>query len=424
MHRLSFIPIYLSLVSLGFAQSDTLTLEQCVDIALKNNPQIHVAEGNFDAAEASFVLARSAYFPQISFQASAAKSGGTFLVGPIARAGEFNNYAVGFQGQQLLFDFGKTIGHVSSSSNFADAANQDYRAAQQDVILNTHVAYFGLLQAKRVRDVSRETVKQTEEHLRQAQAFYKVGRNPEFDVVKAQVDVANANVSLITAENGLKIARVQLENALGTKLKENVVLEDNLEVPQERQVELQAALETAFQTRPEVIASRARVQANEGLVTSAKAGHFPAISATGSYNWRGFALDQPLFNGWNVGVTFSIPIFEGWAVAAGVDQANANLKAAQASNDATIQSVVLDVQQQYLALQASAQAIEASKTLVAEAEQSLKLSEGRYNFGAGSPIEITDAQVTLSSARITYIQSLYNYRVSRARLQRAMGSIK
>jgi outer membrane protein len=424
MHRLSFIPIYLSLVSLGFAQSDTLTLEQCVDIALKNNPQIHVAEGNFDAAEASFVLARSAYFPQISFQASAAKSGGTFLVGPIARAGEFNNYAVGFQGQQLLFDFGKTIGHVSSSSNFADAANQDYRAAQQDVILNTHVAYFGLLQAKRVRDVSRETVKQTEEHLRQAQAFYKVGRNPEFDVVKAQVDVANANVSLITAENGLKIARVQLENALGTKLKDNVVLEDNLEVPQERQVELQAALETAFQTRPEVIASRARVQANEGLVTSAKAGHFPAISATGSYNWRGFALDQPLFNGWNVGVTFSIPIFEGWAVAAGVDQANANLKAAQASNDATIQSVVLDVQQQYLALQASAQAIEASKTLVAEAEQSLKLSEGRYNFGAGSPIEITDAQVTLSSARITYIQSLYNYRVSRARLQRAMGSIK
>jgi outer membrane protein TolC len=123
-------------------------------------------------------------------------------------------------------------------------------------------------------------------------------------------------------------------------------------------------------------------------------------------------------------LTFSVPIFEGWAVTAGVDQASAELRSAQASSDATIQSVVLDVQQQYLALQASAQAIEASKTLVAEAEQSLKLSEGRYNYGAGSPIEITDAQVTLSNARITYIQSLYNYRVSRARLQRAMGSIK
>jgi len=410
--------------SFCLAQSDTLTLEQCVDIALKNNPQIHVAEGNFEAAEAAFVSARSAYFPQISLQASATKSGGTFLLGPIARAGEFNNYVAGFQGQQLLFDFGKTIGHVSSSSDFASASEQDYRAAQQNVVLSTHVAYFGLLQAKRVRDVSSETVKQTEEHLRQAEAFYKVGKNPEFDVVKAEVDVANANVNLITAENNLKLARLQLENVLGVKLKEDTALEDNLEIPQEPKIELQAALETAFQTRPEVIAARTRVEANKALLTSAKAAHFPAINVTGGYGWRGFALDQPLYNSWNIGLSFSVPIFEGWAVAAGVDQANANLKAAEASNEAIIQSVVLDVQQQYLTLEESAERIEASKKLVAQAQEALKLSQGRYNYGAGSPIEITDAQVTLSNARITYIQSLYDYRVSRARLQRAMGIIK
>jgi outer membrane protein len=424
MRHFRWVFLYLSWVSICFAQSDTLTLVQCVDIALKNNPQIHVAEGNFESAEASFVIARSAYFPQISFQGSGTKNAGTYVIGAIVRPGAFNSYAAGFQGQQLLFDFGRTIGHISSSSNLADASEQDYRGAQEDVVLNTHVAYYGLLQAERVRDVSSETVKQTEEHLKQAQAFYKVGRNPQFDVVKAEVDVANAKVNLITAENSLKLARVQLENALGVKLKEDVVLKDDLEVPEEFKVELQTALDTAFLTRPEVIASRTRVEANQALVTSAKAAHFPAISATGGYSWKGFALDQPLYNSWNIGLSFSVPIFEGWAVAAGVDQADANLKAAEASNEATIQSVVLDVQQQFLALQASAEAIEASKTLVAEAEESLKLSEGRYNFGAGSPIEITDAQVTLSNARITYIQSLYNYRVARARLQRAMGIIK
>jgi outer membrane protein len=423
MHRLSALFVFLFYVSACFAQSDSLTLEQCVDIALKNNPQIHVAEGNFEAAQASFVLARSAFFPQISLQASGTKNAGTFVVGSIVRPGSFNSYAVGFQGQQLLFDFGRTIGRVSSSSALADASEQDYRGAQEDVVLNTHVAYYGLLQAQRVREVSSETVKQTEEHLTQAQAFYKVGRNPQFDVVKAEVDVANAKVNLITAENSLKLARVQLENVLGVKLKEDIVLRDDLEVPEEFKVELQTALDTAFRTRPEVIASRTRVEANQALVSSAKAAHLPAISATGGYNWRGLYLDQPLYNSWNIGLSFSVPIFEGWAVVAGVDQAKANLKAAQASDDATAQSVVLDVQQQYLALQASAEGIEASKTLVAEAEESLKLSEGRYNFGAGSPIEITDAQVTLSNARITYIQSLYNYRVARARLQRAMGII-
>jgi len=423
MRHFSCAFLYLALVSLCFGQIDTLTLVQCVDIALKNNPQIHVAEGNFEAAEASFVLARSAYFPQISFQASGTKNAGTYFAGPVARPGTFNTYAAGFQGQQLLFDFGRTIGRVSSSSDFADASEQDYRGAQEDVVLNTHVTYYGLLQAQRVRDVNSETVKQTEEHLKQAQAFYKVGRNPEFDVVKAEVDVANANVNLITAENALKLARVQLENALGVKLKEDIVLQDDLEVPQESNVNLQAALDMAFRTRPEVIASHTRVEANKALVTSAKAAHLPAISATGGYNWRGFAL-EPLYNSWNVGLSFSVPIFEGWAVVAGVDQAVANLKAAEASDDATTQSVVLDVQQQYLALQASAERIDASKKLVAQSEEALRLSQGRYNFGAGSPIEITDAQVTLSNARITYIQSLYDYRVSRARLQRAMGSMK
>jgi outer membrane protein len=424
MYHFRWVFFYLLLVSICFAQSDTLTLVQCVDIALKNNPQIRVAEGNFESAEASFVIARSAYFPQISFQATGAKNAGTFLVGPIARPGEFNSYAASFQGQQLLFDFGRTIGRVSSSSNFADAAEQDYEGAQQNVVLNTHVAYYGLLQAKRVRDVDSETVTQTEEHLKQAQAFYKVGRNPQFDVVKAEVDVANAKVNLITAENALKLARVQFENVLGVKLREDVVLKDDLEIPQESRMGLQPALDSAFRTRPEVIASRTRVEANKALVTSAKAAHFPSISATGGYSWRGFALDQPLYNSWNIGLSFSVPIFEGWAVAAGVDQADANLKAAEASNESTIQSVVLDVQQQYLALEESAERIDASKKFVAQAEEALRLSEGRYNFGAGSPIEITDAQVTLSNARITYIQSLYDYRVSRARLQRAIGIIK
>ncbi|MEK6570330.1 MAG: TolC family protein [Bacteroidota bacterium] len=278
---LRFCSLFLCLVVECFAQSDTLTLDQCVDIALKNNPQIHVAEGNFEAAEAAFTSARSAFFPQISFQAVATKNAGTFLFGPIARPGEFKNYTANFSAQQLLFDFGKTIGRVSSSSNLADASEQDYRGTQQNVVLNTNVAYFSLLQAQRVREVSKETVKQTEEHLRQAKAFYNVGKNPLFDVVKAEVDVANANVNLIRAENALKLSRIQLESVLGVKLKDEIVLKDILEVPREVKVELSSALENAFRSRPEVIASRMRVEGNKALVTAAKAAHLPAISATG-----------------------------------------------------------------------------------------------------------------------------------------------
>lgn len=408
--------------TISFAQSDTLTLEKCVEIAMANNPQIRAAEGGYEASHASLTMARSAYLPQISLQASATQNAGTFLIGPSAIPRDFQNYTTSFQTQQLIFDFGKTIARISASSDLVDASEQDYKSMEQVVVLNTNIAYFNYLQAQRVQDVNVEAVKQAEEHLRQAKGFYNAGSRPQFDVVKAEVDLANASVNLIRAENALKLGRIQLENVLGVKLPIGFALRDNLEVSQVN-VDLNASLETAMQVRPEIVGSRARVEANKSLLTAAWTAHLPTVNVSGGYGWRGLSL-EPLYNSWNVGLSFAFPIFQGWALDAGVDQARANLKTAEASTDVVIQSVVLDVQQQYFTLQEAAQRIEASRKLVEQSKEALKLAEGRYNSGIGSAVEITDAQVTLANARITYIQSLYDHRVAYARLQRAMGTIK
>ncbi len=403
-------------------KADTLSLEACVQIALKHNPQIRVAEGGLEGAESQLKLSQSAFMPQISGQASLARNGGTFLFGPIARAGYFDNYSTGFSAQQLVFDFGKTISRVSASSDLVQVSHENLKSTREDIIVNTYISYFNYLAAVRVEEVDSETVSQAAEHLRQAQAFYKAGTVAQYDVANAEVEVANANVSLIQSRNNLKISQIQLENVLGVRLPDGFHLVDNLEVSYV-DIDLQTAIATALKNRPELLASEAQVQARKSLLTSAWTENLPTISAAAGYKWNG-SEPQPLFPSWNIGMTLSLPIFQGFALDAGIDQAKANLKSAEASNDLVIQTLYLDVQQQEYALQEAAERIQAARKLVDQASEALRLAVGRYNSGSGSAIEETDAQVTLANARITYIQSLYDYSVSYAKLERAMGVIK
>ncbi len=403
-------------------QSDTLSLEQCVQVALRYNPQIRVSEGNLQESEANLKLSRSALFPQISGSAGLTRTGGTSVFGSFIVSRNYDSYSAGFQGQQLIFDFGKTYSGIAQSADLAHASRQNLRGTRQDVILDTYTAYYNYLAAERVREVDTETVVQANDHLHQAQAFYKAGTVPQYDVVDAEVTLANARVSLIQADNNVKVARIQLENVIGRRLPPDFVLEDVLNVTHV-EISLQSAIETAIKSRPELLASQAQVQAGKAGLTAAWTSDLPSINLSGSYNWRNFDIN-PLYGGWNFGLTVSLPIFDGFALDAGIDRARANLKVAEASNDLAMQSLYLEVQQDEFALEEAGQRIVAANKLVQQATEALRLAIGRYNSGTGSELEVTDAQVSMANARITYIQSLYDYNVSYAQLERAMGVIK
>ena len=404
-------------------KSDSLTLQECINIALQKNPQIKIAEGNYEFNSSSLTETRSSLYPQLSFQSGLTRNGGTSFIGPIVREGYYNNFFYGIQANQLIFDFGKSYTRVSASADLKYAAEQDLISTKQNLILSTETSFFNFLQANRINEVSQEVLKQTQEHLKQAEAFYKVGRVAKYDVLVAQTDVADAKVNLISSENNIRISKLQLENILNQKIPENVKLKDNLEVNQDS-IGLESAIETSLQNRPEVISSKFRVDANKELVTSAWLANLPLINATAGYNWRTYAIDVPFQNSWNVGLTLSIPIFQGFALDAGIDQAKANLKSAQGSDEALVQAVKLDVQQQFSSLEEAKERIEATRSFVSQAEETLKLAEGRYNQGVGSAVEITDARVSVYNARTSYIQSLYDYQVAYVRLKRAMGVLK
>lgn len=401
---------------------DLLTREEAVSLALKNHPSLQAADANIRSSSAQLLQSESGYYPAINYTAGGSHIQGAFVFNPSfpARHQSYNSYATGFLIQQSIYDFGKTGQRVSANRHLMDAATLDYQSARANVMMNVHLAYFNILQAQRVIKVNEEAVTQAEKHLEKAKAFYTVGRRPQFDVTKANVEVANANVNLIRSRNQLRVAKVQLENAMGIRSTSNYALADTFEV-QPFTTDLNAAKATAYQNRPELRSSRARIEFNKSLVKAEWSQHLPSLVASGAYNWNGFRW--PFASRYSYGMTVSIPIFQGFSVYARVQQAKANVEVAEANTDMTIQSVMLEVEQNYLELSDAQERIGATLKLVEQADENLRTAEGRYNAGVGSAIEITDAEVVLSSARITHIQALFDYNCSLVQLRRSMGTM-
>ena len=286
-------------------------------------------------------------------------------------------------------------------------------------MVNVEVAYFGVVQSRQVVSVNEEAVDQAAKHLTEAKAFYSVGRRPLFDVTKAEVDLANANVNLIRARNELRLANLQLENAIGLHPRNAYVLTDTLSVVP-FSIPLDSVKSVTFETRPELLAAQARVEASRSLVTAAWDQNLPTLSATGSLTWSNFDY-TPLFRRWSAGLTLSLPLFQGFAIAGQVEQAQAAADAAEANLQVLHESVVLEVEQAYFNLKEAGDRLDATSKIVEQAEQNLLLAERQYAAGVGTALEASDARLSLSNARISRIQALFDYNSALVQLQKAMG---
>jgi outer membrane protein len=401
-------------------QRDTLTLERAVALAIDNQPSLRGFEAEVRAADAGFRQARAGFLPSIGFSASDTRTGGTIILSPAIPPTQriYSSYSAALQGNLTIWDFGKTSGRVSQNSYLYDAAHGDYASAVEVIALNTEVAYLAFLQARRVVTVDEEALATTSHHLVQARAFYMTGRRPQLDVTKAEVDSLNAEVNLIQARNALRIARLQMENTMGVHPAADYAVVDSFTVPA-TSASLQEARTTALRTRPELVAAQARVEAGREGITAAWGQHLPTIAAFGGYNWTAF--DFPLFSHWNAGVSFTLPIFQGFALDAGVELARANRDIAQSDLDTLSEGVMLEVERQWLTVRAAAERAVATSKLVQESRENLNLVERQYAAGVATALDESDARLTLSNSEITDIQAQYDYRTALIRLRRAMG---
>jgi outer membrane protein len=400
----------------------SLSIDQATKIALENNPSIKIARASVEYSDAGLRLSRSGYFPTLSITGSATRTEGAFVFNPSfpPREQKYNNYTAGFQLQQLIYDFGRTSNKVSSSDDLVNSALYDLQSATQDLLVLVETNCYTYLQAQYLEKVDQEALAQTEEHLKIAEAFYKAGTQAQYDVTKAQVDVANARLNLIRSQNQIKVSKLLLENSMGVKIPNDFIITDSLRYDS-LNLSIDSVKSIALNNRNDLKSLKLKLSAQKSLASALWSQHLPSISAFGNYNWNGF--DFPLYSRWTAGINLSIPIFQGFAVNAQVQQAEAQVKNLEASIEQLTLLILSEVQQDYLSVIEAKNMISAADQLVLQAEENYKLANGRYKSGVGSATEITDAQLALSNARYSNIQAHYSYLTSLVRLKRSMGLI-
>jgi TolC family type I secretion outer membrane protein len=392
-----------------------MTLDQCIETALGKNPAILAASGAMNASRSRVGQARSNYYPQIT--ASAGYSEFSLAADPSNTRED--QYAGSITLTQNIFDFGKTWNQVTIQQRNFDASREDLRDVNGQIVFNVKQAYYGLLRAEKNRDVLKETVGQFEQHLNQARSFFEIGVKSKFDVTKAEVDLSNARLNLIRAENALRISRVTLNNAMGTPDAPNYTIEDTLSF-EKNPITLEEARQKAFTNRPDLQSVAAKREASEESVSLARKGYLPTLSGNANYTKVGETY-PPEQSGWSAGVTLTFPLFSGFLTGYQVREAKENLVVLKANEETLRQSVLLDVQQAYLNLNEAEERVAVAELTVKQAEENYEIARGRYQAGVGSPIEETDALVALSNAKVNHIAALSDYKVAEATLIRAMG---
>ena len=402
---------------------EVLNLDRCIQIALLKQPSILAAYFTLEANRSRVGEALANYYPQIGASGGYSRYSSPGVLTEVNSilygTGYFNEYTSSLTLSQNIYDFGKTSSQVKIQKFNLDSAGSDLETSKEQIVLSVKQAYYAVIQTARNRKVADESVGQYKQHLDQARGFFDVGTKPRYDVITAEVNLSNAKLNLITADNALKIARVNLNNAMGVPDAPVYTVEDSLAFIKYK-ITLDDALSKAMANRPDIKSLALRRRAVEASVQLAKTGYYPALTGSTSYNWQG-GTGLPLESEWNVGVTLSFPIFSGFLTKHQVEEAVSNLNVARANEEALRLSVVLDVQQSYLNLKQAEDSIDTADLAVKQATENLDIANGRYAAGVGNPIEVTDAQIVYSNAKLAYIQALTNYNVAHASLLKAMG---
>lgn len=403
-------------------EEEHLTLERCLDIAVRNQPAILQYYYTAQVSEALLGQARAGYYPQLDVTATYnqynAISRQNDPHSPITQYGyEYGGHNVALK--QKIYDFGKREANVDVARLNRQAALSDVENQIATVVNNVKTAYYGVLSTKRALAVHREALDQYRQQLDQAKLFFESGKKPKYDVTTAEVNLSSAQVKLIQAESDLDNAWVQLNNAMGYDGSARYTIEDT-PAPGVYPVDEQAALERAYQTRSDLQSLMIQKASAERAVEAAKRDYFPSLDASAGYDFAG--SQTPLSQGWNAGVALSWNLFKGLSTKKEIEKAAANLKVVEARIAGLKLLIRQEIKKARLDIKKAKETIANAEVQVRQATDNLELASLRYKTGLGTPLDVTNATVSYSNAKLTQIAAVYQFYTAVANIEKAMGN--
>lgn len=399
-----------------------LNLQQAMEKAFATNPAIKIAGYEKDSARANLNAARQSRGITITGQHQTTRGGydDAKLINGIWTKEIKNNHTNSINATIPIYTGGQLSGTIQQAkANYKSYLVGEQRAYNEMRSTVTN-GYYDMLQADNVQKLNRESVTQLADHLKNVQAQYAVGVVAKVDVLRSEVELANAQQSLIQAENGYQIAEANLNKIVGLPMDTTLKLQDRLEyTPYEN--DMTYCLQYAEKNRPELEQAKQAVEAAKGALKVARSGYQPQISASASQGWNDKNWPGDENGNWSVGIGVSMNIFDTGVTMSRIHGAEADLAKAEENYRDVNDSIMLEVRSDYLGLREAEKRINTTKVAVSKAEEDFHIAQVRYMAGVGTNTDVLDAQVALTTAKNNYVQSLYDYNTSRTALETAIG---
>lgn len=419
--------ILISLAAMTLVAQDPmhLTLGDARRLAIENNPQFGSAKLTASAAHQVSPQFRANLLPSVTGLVTGvgADSGSRLAAGVLNNPTVYNRFATGVAASQLLSDFGRTRSLMASSDLHAQAQDQTTEATRADILLATSRAYFAVLRAQSVLTVAQETVRNRQLVVDQVSALTENKLRSTLDLSFANVNLADSKLLLAQALNDLASAKAELAAAMGLPRQTDFVLAEE-PMPSAPPSSAEAFLQDAIANRPELKSLRLEQSAAERFVKAEHALYYPtvaAIAAAGAVP----AGESTIPGSYGAaGVNLSIPIFNGGLFKARQSEAEFKAQAAAKNVDDLANRVMRDVRVAYLNAQTAFERVGLTDQLLTQAQLSLDLSKSRYDLGLSSIIELSQAQLNLTSAQIAAASARFDYAAQNALVEYQIGALK
>lgn len=411
-----------------------LSLQECIDLALKQNPDVLKSQQELRRTHGLIVEARAPAIPQITAEGNYRRierdSIDAFPGSPGPSKNQEQPWSASVEVSQLIYAGGRVRAAWRAARLTDQIAVLDFQRTVADTILAVRKAFYQILLNKALVTVREQSVKLLEQQLQDTQHRFDVGAVPRFNVLRAEVELANAKPPLIRAQNDLRLSREALVKLLA--LDSPKQLHDFTPINFTGQLsyehadwKLADALAQALDHRPEYQQAEKRVAVAKESVKVAISGYKPEVSLFGNYGIRdslfGSQIDDTI-HGWSAGARATWPLFDGLLTAGKVTQARAQHEETKLDFDDTRRRVELEVRQAYSDYLQALELLEAQKKTVEQGEESLRLAEARFRAGTGTQLDVLSAQTALTEARSNEIQALHDYNVALATLERVTGT--
>ena len=402
-----------------------LKLAEAEELAVKDNPQL--AAATLEATASSQVPAeyRSAYFPTLFASAAGvdAEDGTRLAAWGLTNPVVYDHVAAGVTVNQMVTDFGRTGDLLDMARLRADAQNQATERTRAEVLLATGQAYFGLLRAQAVLQVARQTVEERQLVADQITALARSNLRSALDVSFANVNLADAKLLLLQSESTFDAVQDQLATVLGLPGGTRFDLAEE-PMPTPLPDEPDDLVQQALQNRPELKGLHLEQRAAEKFASAERALNYPYVGIIGTAGVvPSGAVQVPEHYG-AIGVGVNIPIFNGGLFKARETEAGFRSQAAkQRVNDLEFQ-VVRDVRVAYLNEKTARDRVALSEQMFNQAQSSLDLAQSRYALGLSSIVELSQAQLNLTTARIAAASTKYDWQAYRLNVDFQIGTLK